>query len=141
SLVEAPELGQVVWLAMLVLDAHLSSILLSTEFSTLIAQLTEASDRALSISDQLRLLRIGLVPFHMAWQKQQEKRVADGLAEQKQALGLDEVVLLNGMTRSQAERQKEAQPNAKYAQGAGPAGTYWERIQKLEKYRVEVMHW
>ncbi|KAJ2284378.1 hypothetical protein GGH14_000090 [Coemansia sp. RSA 370] len=141
SLVEAPELGQVVWLAMLILDAHLSSILLSTEFSTLIAQLTEASDRALSISDQLRLLRIGLVPFHMAWQKQQEKRVADGLAEQKQALGLDEVVLLNGMTRSQAERQKEAQPNAKYAQGAGPAGTYWERIQKLEKYRVEVMHW
>ncbi|KAJ2358554.1 hypothetical protein GGF43_000732 [Coemansia sp. RSA 2618] len=141
ELVGAPELGQVVWLATLILDAHLSSILLSAEFSTLIAQLTEASDRALSISDQLRLLRIGLVPFHMAWQKQQEKRVADGLAEQKQALGLDEVVLLNGMTRSQAERQSEAQPNAKIAQGTGPAGTYWERIQKLEKYRVEVMHW
>ncbi|KAJ2628249.1 hypothetical protein H4R22_003993, partial [Coemansia sp. RSA 1290] len=73
--------------------------------------------------------------------KQQDKRVADDLAEQKQALGLDEVVLLNGMTRSQAERKSEAQPNAKCSQGAGPSGTYWERIQKLEKYRVEVMHW
>ncbi|KAJ1741640.1 hypothetical protein LPJ78_002913 [Coemansia sp. RSA 989] len=141
NLVGAPELKQIVQLATLVLDAHLSNILLSSEFSTLIAQLTEASDQALAISEQLRLLRIGLVPFHMAWQKQQDKRVADDLAEQKQALGLDEVVLLNGMTRSQAERKSEAQPNAKCSQGAGPSGTYWERIQKLEKYRVEVMHW
>ncbi|KAJ2849703.1 hypothetical protein IWW36_002430 [Coemansia brasiliensis] len=141
NLVGAPELKQVVQLATLVLDAHLSNILLSSEFSALIAQLTEASDQALSISEQLRLLRVGLVPFHMAWQKQQEKRVADDLAEQKQALGLDEVVLLNGMTRSQAERKSEAQPNSKCSQGVGPAGTYWERIQKLEKYRVEVMHW
>ncbi|KAJ1836487.1 hypothetical protein LPJ63_000275 [Coemansia sp. RSA 2711] len=138
---EAPELGQAVWLATMLLDAHLSGILLSSEFSALIAQLTEASDQALAISEQLRMLRIGLIPFYMAWQKQQEKRMADGLAEQRQALGLDEVVLPNGTTRSQAERQGGSQPNAKCAQGTGPAGTYWERIQKLEKYRVEIMHW
>ncbi|PIA17364.1 hypothetical protein COEREDRAFT_80684 [Coemansia reversa NRRL 1564] len=137
----APELGQVTELATLILDAHLSSILLSPEFSALVAQLTDASDRALSISDQLKQLRVGLLPFHMAWESQQQKRVSEDLAQQKQALGLDEVVLLNGTTRSQAERQSEVQPNAKCAQGTGPAGTYWERIQKLEKYRVEVMHW
>ncbi|KAJ2773422.1 hypothetical protein IWQ57_001297, partial [Coemansia nantahalensis] len=137
----APELGAVVDLATLLLDAHLSRILLSAEFATLVAQLTKASDEALHISDQLKLLRIGLAPFHMAWEKQQERRVADDRAQQKQALGLDEVVLLNGTTRSQAERQSETAPNAACAQGTGPAGTYWERIQKLERYRVEVMHW
>ncbi|KAJ2081806.1 hypothetical protein H4R24_002070 [Coemansia sp. RSA 988] len=137
----APELGQVTELATLILDAHLSNILLSPEFSALVAQLADASDRALSVSDQLKQLRIGLLPFHMAWESQQQKRVSEDLAQQKQTLGLDEVVLLNGSTRSQAERQREAQPNAKCAQGTGPAGTYWERIQKLEKYRVEVMHW
>ncbi|KAJ1735621.1 hypothetical protein LPJ61_000459 [Coemansia biformis] len=141
ELIGAPELGSVVDLATLMVDAHLSSILLSAEFSRLVAQLTEASDMALQISDQLKLLRIGLAPFHAAWEKQQERRVADDRAQQMQALGLDEVVLLNGTTRSQAERQSDAAPNARCAQGTGPAGTYWERIQKLEKYRVEVMHW
>ncbi|KAJ2161596.1 hypothetical protein GGF46_001366 [Coemansia sp. RSA 552] len=137
----APELGQVVDMVALVLDAHLTNILLSSEFSGLISQLTQASDMALSISDQLKLLRMGLIPFHMAWEKQQEKRAVDDLAAQKQALGLDEVVLQNGTTRSQAEQQSKVQPNAKCAQGTGPAGTYWERVQKLEQYRVEVMHW
>ncbi|KAJ2708539.1 hypothetical protein H4R19_004692, partial [Coemansia spiralis] len=87
----APELGAVVDLAALLLDAHLSSILLSAEFSTLVGRLTKASDEALHVSDQLKLLRIGLAPFHAAWEKQQERRVADARAQQKQALGLDEV--------------------------------------------------
>ncbi|KAJ2349335.1 hypothetical protein GGH91_000874 [Coemansia sp. RSA 2671] len=141
SLVGAPELGQVVDLVSLVLDAHISNIMLSTDYRGLIKQLTKATNDALAISDQLKLLRIGLTPFHLVWETQKEERAANNLAKQRRDLGLDEVVLANGMTKTQAERQKEAQPNAKCAQGVGSSGTYWERVQKLEKYRVEVMHW
>ncbi|KAJ2063379.1 hypothetical protein GGI17_001740 [Coemansia sp. S146] len=141
QLVGAPELGQVVDFVSLVLDAHISNIMLSTNYRGLIKQLTRATDDALAISDQLKLLRIGLIPFHLVWEAQREERAANDLAKQRRDLGLDEVVLANGMTKTQAERQKEIQPNAKCAQGAGSSGTYWERVQKLEKYRVEVMHW
>ncbi|KAJ2819782.1 hypothetical protein FBU31_005414, partial [Coemansia sp. 'formosensis'] len=141
QLVGAPELGQVVDFVSLVLDAHISNIMLSTNYRGLIKQLTRATNDALAISDQLKLLRIGLIPFHLVWETQREERAANDLAKQRRDLGLDEVVLANGMTKTQAERQKEIQPNAKCAQGAGSSGTYWERVQKLEKYRVEVMHW
>ncbi|KAJ2746650.1 hypothetical protein GGI20_001151 [Coemansia sp. BCRC 34301] len=141
SLVGAPELGRVVDFVSLVLDAHISNIMLSRNYRGLIKQLTKVTNEALAISDHLKLLRVGLIPFHLVWETQQEERVANSLAKQRHALGLDEVVLANGMTKTQAERQKEIQPNAKCAQGAGPSGTYWERVQKLEKYRVEVIHW
>ncbi|KAJ2492136.1 hypothetical protein IWW37_001713 [Coemansia sp. RSA 2050] len=141
NLAGAPELSQVVDLVSLVLDAHISNIMLSTSYRGLIKQLTKATNDALAISDQLKLLRIGLIPFHLVWETQKEERATDNLAKQRRDLGLDEVVLANGMTKTQAERQKETQPNAKCAQGVGSSGTYWERVQKLEKYRVEVMHW
>ncbi|KAI8324961.1 hypothetical protein GQ54DRAFT_35286 [Martensiomyces pterosporus] len=142
ELLGAPELDRVVDLVSLLLDAHISNIMLSPDLHELIGELTKASNKALWISDQLKLLRIGLIPFNLAWEKQQEERAASDLAQQKRELGLDEVVLLNGMTRSQAERlENNAHPNAKVAQGTGSAGTYWERVQKLERYRVEVMHW
>ncbi|KAJ2002280.1 hypothetical protein GGI04_000295 [Coemansia thaxteri] len=141
QLVGAPELGRVVDFASLLLDAHISNIVLSQSHCGLIKQLTKAVNEALAISDQLKLLRIGLIPFHLIWETQMEERAANSLAKQKRDLGLDEVVLANGMTKTQAERQKDIQPNVKCAQGVGAAGTYWERVQNLEKYRVEVMHW
>ncbi|KAJ1664528.1 hypothetical protein EV178_004041 [Coemansia sp. RSA 1646] len=141
QLVGAPETGMIVDFVSLLLDAHMTNILLSAEFSGLFSRLKTATDEALAISDQLRLLRIGLLPFNSAWERQHEERVAKDVAKQKEMLGLDEVVLRNGTTRSQAEHQRQIQPNAKCAQGTGSAGTYWEQVQKLEKYRVEVMHW
>ncbi|KAI9501601.1 hypothetical protein BX070DRAFT_228110 [Coemansia spiralis] len=132
QLAGAPELRVIVDFVSLLLDAHMTNILLSAEI---------AVDEALAISDQFRLLRIGLLPFHSAWKKQQDERAAKDIAKQREILGLDEVVLKNGTTRSQAERQRQIQPNAKCAQGTGSVGTYWEQVQKLEKYRVEVMHW
>ncbi|KAJ1799907.1 hypothetical protein LPJ59_001498 [Coemansia sp. RSA 2399] len=141
QLVGAPEIGVIVGFVSLLLDAHMTNILLSAEFSGLISRLKSATDEALAISDQLRLLRIGLLPFNSAWEKQHEERVAKDVAKQKEMLGLDEVVLRNGTTRSQAENQRQLQPNARCAQGTGSTGTYWEQVHKLEKYRVEVMHW
>ncbi|KAJ2391292.1 hypothetical protein GGI05_002982, partial [Coemansia sp. RSA 2603] len=141
QLMSAPALDQVVDFVSSVLDAHISRIILSNDFHGLVHQLKDASDSALSVSDQLKRLCTGLLPFHTVWDKQQRERAASELAQQKVKLGLDEVVMLNGKTRSQAEREDDIQPNAKIAQGAGPSGTYWERIQRLEKYRVEVMHW
>ncbi|KAJ1990106.1 hypothetical protein GGI25_004008 [Coemansia spiralis] len=141
QLAGAPELRVIVDFVSLLLDAHMTNILLSAEFSGLISKLRIAVDEALAISDQFRLLRIGLLPFHSAWKKQQDERAAKDIAKQREILGLDEVVLKNGTTRSQAERQRQIQPNAKCAQGTGSVGTYWEQVQKLEKYRVEVMHW
>ncbi|KAJ2614256.1 hypothetical protein EV177_002152 [Coemansia sp. RSA 1804] len=142
QLAGAPGLGMIIDFVSLLLDAHMTSILLSAEFSGLISCLKSATDEALAISDQLKLLRIGLLPFNSSWEKQREERVAKDVAKQKEMLGLDEVVLKNGTTRSQAENQRQtAQPNSKCAQGTGSSGTYWEQVQKLEKYRVEVMHW
>ncbi|KAJ2552005.1 hypothetical protein EV175_003477 [Coemansia sp. RSA 1933] len=141
QLVGAPEVGAIVDFVSLLLDAHMTKIMLSAEFSGLISRLKSATDEALAISDQLRLLRVGLLPFNSAWEKQHDERVAKDVAKQKEMLGLDEVVLRNGTTRSQAENQRQIQPNARCAQGTGSTGTYWEQVQKLEKYRVEVMHW
>ncbi|KAJ1737359.1 hypothetical protein LPJ72_000565 [Coemansia sp. Benny D160-2] len=142
QLAGAPGLGMIIDFVSLLLDAHMTSIFLSAEFSGLISCLKSATDEALAISDQLKLLRIGLLPFNSSWEKQREERVAKDVAKQKEMLGLDEVVLKNGTTRSQAENQRQtAQPNSKCAQGTGSSGTYWEQVQKLEKYRVEVMHW
>ncbi|KAJ1885695.1 hypothetical protein LPJ66_009995 [Kickxella alabastrina] len=137
----APTLDQVVDFAASILDAHISSILLSDELRSLVGQLKAASDAALSISDQLKLLRASLLPFYAEWEKQQQERIANELAHQKVQLGLDEEVMPNGTTRSQVERQNGVQPDARVTQGAGPAGRYWERVQNLEKYRVEVMNW
>ncbi|KAJ2783347.1 hypothetical protein GGI15_002609 [Coemansia interrupta] len=141
QLMSAPALDQVIEFVSSVLDAHISRIILANDFHGLVQQLKDASDDALSVSDQLKRLCTGLLPFHTIWEKQQRERAASELAQQKVKLGLDEVVMLNGKTRSQAEREDDVQPNAKIAQGAGPSGTYWERIHRLEKYRVEVMHW
>ncbi|KAJ1822200.1 hypothetical protein LPJ56_000936 [Coemansia sp. RSA 2599] len=141
QLMSAPTLDQVVEFVSSVLDAHNSKLVLTDELHGLVGQLKEATEAALSVSEQLKLLRGGLLPFHSLWEKQQKERAAQELAQQKVELGLDEVVMPNGMTRSQAERKADIRPNAKIAQGAGSSGTYWERVQKHEKYRVEVMHW
>ncbi|KAJ1965251.1 hypothetical protein GGI12_000901 [Dipsacomyces acuminosporus] len=142
QLVGAPELDRVVDFVSLVLDAHIKNIMLSAHLHPLIERLSNASSSALLVSEQLKLLRIGLIPFQLIWEKQQQERAANNLAEHKRELGLDEVVMLNGMTRSQAERQRASGvPSGKVSQGVGPAGTYWERVQNLERYRVEVMHW
>ncbi|KAJ2857574.1 hypothetical protein J3B02_000915 [Coemansia erecta] len=141
QLLSAPALDRVVEFVSSVLDAHNSKIVLTSELHSLVSELKKATDAALSISEQLKHLRPGLLPFHSLWEEQQKERAAEELAQQKVELGLDEVVMLDGMTRSQAERKADIQPNAKIAQGAGSSGTYWERVQKLEKYRVEVIHW
>ncbi|KAJ2890094.1 hypothetical protein IWW38_004323, partial [Coemansia aciculifera] len=141
QLLGAPDLSKVVEFVSLVLDAHMSNIMLTRSYRGLIKQLAKATKEALVVFDQLKLLRVGLIPFHLVWEAQREERAANNLAKQRRDLGFDEVVLSNGMTKTQAERQKEIQPNAKCAQGTGSSGTYWERVQKLEKYRVEVMHW
>ncbi|ORX72805.1 hypothetical protein DL89DRAFT_320569 [Linderina pennispora] len=112
SLVGVPELSRVVDFVSLFLDAHVRRILLTSDMHVLVEQLAVATSQALAVSEQLRVLAVGLLPFNIIWEDQQAERVAKDLELQRRELGLEEI-----------------------------GGVYWERVQKLERYRVEVMHW
>ncbi|KAJ1925922.1 hypothetical protein EC988_010339, partial [Linderina pennispora] len=140
SLVGVPELSRVVDFVSLFLDAHVRRILLTSDMHVLVEQLAVATSQALAVSEQLRVLAVGLLPFNIIWEDQQAERVAKDLELQRRELGLEEIVTRNGLTRTEMESRSNLPASKLRPQGAGEGGVYWERVQKLERYRVEVMH-
>ncbi|ORX64223.1 hypothetical protein DL89DRAFT_42342 [Linderina pennispora] len=121
SLVGVPELSRVVDFVSLFLDAHVRRILLTSDMHVLVEQLAVTTSQALAVSEQLRVLAVGLLPFNIIWEDQQAERVAKDLELQRRELGLEEIVTRNGLTRTEMESRSNLPASKLRPQGAARA--------------------
>ncbi|KAJ1910633.1 hypothetical protein H4219_006161, partial [Mycoemilia scoparia] len=139
-----PALESVLGFISLLLDGHMSMWILTPACHPMIRALNKILNQIKRDAKVMETMRPALEPFYQNWKIKKNVQRQRKLEEVNKLMGLDEVMTSEGLTQLEEARKKD---DGKMVAGSSgyhhhhTTARYWESMQQLDKYRVEIVHW